>query len=152
MIIANCITLAMSKANEEPTETENMIENIFQALYTVEMVLKIFGLGFIFNRGAYLRDYFNILDFFIVMSAYVSMLDSSNSNGGGVSLASLRAFRVLKPLRAVNNIPGLRLIVQAILSSLPLLKDTIIVLIFFFLIFAIGGVNLFSGMLRSRCV
>ena len=33
-----------------------------------------------------------------------------------------------------------------------MLKDTIIVLLFFFLIFAIGGVNLFSGMLRHRCV
>ena len=38
------------------------------------------------------------------------------------------------------------------MSALPLLKDTIIVLLFFFLIFAIGGVSLFSGMLRQRCV
>lgn len=52
-----------------------MIENIFQALYTIEMVIKILGMGFIFNKGAYLRDYFNMLDFFIVMSAYVSLLD-----------------------------------------------------------------------------
>ena len=59
---------------------------------------------------------------------------------------------MLRPLRAVNNIPGLRLIVQSIVRALPLLKDTIIVLIFFFLIFAIGGVNLFQGMLRQRCV
>ena len=65
----------MSDANEEPTDTENLIENIFQALYTIEMVLKILGMGFIFNQGAYLRDYFNILDFFIVTSAYMSMMD-----------------------------------------------------------------------------
>lgn len=117
------------------------------------MVLKILGLGFVLNEGAYLRDYFNILDFLIIMSAYISMLDSGKkTGGGGISLASLRAFRVLKPLRAVTNIPGLRAIVQAILSALPLLKDTIIVLLFFFLIFAIGGVNLFSGMLRQRCI
>ena len=117
------------------------------------MVLKILGLGLIVDEKAYLRDYFNMLDFFIVMSAYVSMMDSDNktTGGDGISLASLRAFRVLKPLRAVSNIPGLRAIVQAILSALPLLKDTIIVLLFFFLIFAIGGVNLFSGMLRQRC-
>ena len=56
-----------------------------------------------------MRDYFNILDFLIVISAYVSMLDSKSTDG--ISLASLRAFRVLRPLRAVNNIPGLRLIV-----------------------------------------
>lgn len=77
------------------------------------MVLKILGLGFIFNKGAYMRDYFNALDFLIVMSAYVSMIESGDdgSSTDGVSLKSLRAFRVLKPLRAVNNIPGLRLIV-----------------------------------------
>ena len=76
------------------------------------MVFKILGMGFMFNKGAYLRDYFNILDFFIVTSAYLSMLQSSSSDDeGGLSLSSLRAFRVLRPLRAVNNIPGLRLIV-----------------------------------------
>ena len=74
------------------------------------MVIKILGLGLIFPKGAYLRDYFNILDFFIVISAYISMMESKDSTDG-ISLASLRVFRVLKPLRAVNNIPGLRLIV-----------------------------------------
>ena len=151
IIVANCTTLTMSKADQEPTETEVAIENVFQGLYTVEMLLKILGQGFVFNQGAYMRDSFNILDFFIVMSAYLSMMQEEGGDGG-LSLSSLRAFRVLKPLRAVNNIPGLRLIVQSILSALPLLKDTIIVLLFFFLIFAIGGVNLFSGMLRQRCI
>ena len=80
-------------------------------LFTVEMVLKILGMGFLFNKGAYLRDYFNMLDFFIIMSAYLSMMQSTESSEGGLSLSSLRAFRVLRPLRAVNNIPGLRLIV-----------------------------------------
>ena len=75
------------------------------------MVLKILGMGFLFNKGAYLRDYFNMLDFFIIMSAYLSMMQSTESSEGGLSLSSLRAFRVLRPLRAVNNIPGLRLIV-----------------------------------------
>ena len=50
-----------------------MIDDIFLALYTVEMVLKVLGLGFLFNNGAYLRDAWNILDFVIVSSAYVSL-------------------------------------------------------------------------------
>ena len=53
---------------------EVTIENVFQGIYTVEMVLKILGMGLIFNKGAYLRDYFNMLDFFIVVSAYLSMM------------------------------------------------------------------------------
>jgi hypothetical protein len=42
--------------------------------------------------------------------------------------------------------------VLALFSSMSLLKDSIIVLLFFFLIFAICGLNLFSGMLKNRCV
>jgi hypothetical protein len=37
----------------------------------MEMVLKILGLGFVFNKGAYLRDPWNILDFVIVMTGYL---------------------------------------------------------------------------------
>lgn len=35
------------------------------------MVLKIIGMGFIFNKQSYLRDYWNILDFVIVVTAYI---------------------------------------------------------------------------------
>ena len=74
VIIANCATLASSRADLEPTPEELMVENLFLALYTIEMVLKILGLGFVFNRGSYLRDYFNALDFFIVTSERKSIM------------------------------------------------------------------------------
>mgnify|MGYP001127747482 CR=1 FL=1 len=38
------------------------------------------------------------------------------------------------------------------MKAIPLLKDTILVLFFFFLIFAIGGLNLFMGLLKMRCI
>jgi len=99
------------------------------------MVFKILGMGFIMNKGAYLRDYWNILDFTIVMTGYLTILMS----GGGINLGVLRSFRVLRPLRTISGVEGLRIIVSALVSSLPLLRDTIIVLIFFFIIFAIAG-------------
>lgn len=55
---------------------------------------------------------------------------------------------MLRPLRAITSIEELKVLVSSVLKALPLLRDAIIVLIFFFLIFAIGGVNLFSGMLK----
>jgi len=112
------------------------MDNIFLSLYTFELVLKIMGMGFIFNKGAYLRDAWNVLDFVIVASAYFTIFFSSAS----FSLSGLRAFRVLRPLRTISSIEGLKLLVSAFLSALPLLRDTIIILGFFFLIFAIGGV------------
>lgn len=50
VILINSITLGM----EDPlavstTSTQDAVENIFLALYTVEMIFKILGLGFLFN-------------------------------------------------------------------------------------------------------
>ena len=81
------------------------------------------------------------------MSGYFSLIGSSS-----VNLSVLRAFRVLRPLRTISSVEGLRVLVTALISALPLLRDTIIVLIFFFLIFAIAGLQLWSGMLKNRCV
>lgn len=38
------------------------------------MALKILGYGFLFNKGAYLRDPWNVLDFAIVVSGYISII------------------------------------------------------------------------------
>lgn len=73
-------------------------------------------------------------------------------NDGGLSLNSLRAFRVLRPLRAITSIKGLQVLVLSVLSSLPLLRDTMMVLLSFFLVFAIAGTQLLSGVLKKRCV
>lgn len=64
---------------EDPTNEENsafsiIIENLFLSLYTLEMLLKIIGLGFVVNKGSYLRDPWNILDFIIVTLAYVQII------------------------------------------------------------------------------
>lgn len=47
------------------------MDTVFLVLYSIEMVLKILGLGFVFNKDAYLRDAWNVLDFTIVMTGYL---------------------------------------------------------------------------------
>jgi hypothetical protein len=64
------------------------------------MALKILALGFIFNKGAYMRDAWNILDFIIIASGYIGMILA----GGGVNLSVLRSFRVIRPLRTISSI------------------------------------------------
>ena len=125
------------------------------------MVLKIVGMGFFFNRKAYLKDPWNILDFIIVMSAYLTIAQTltqteetatRSAEESGLSFGALRAFRVLRPLRAITSVVGLKVLVASVFTALPMLQDTILILLFFFLIFAIGGVNLFSGLMKQRCV
>lgn len=40
----------------------------------------------------------------------------------------------------------------AVLSAIPLLTDTLIILGFFFIAFAIGGLQIMSGELKKRCI
>lgn len=150
VIIANSVVLTL----EDPTDPNSgetgflaTLDTVFLALYSLEMVLKILGLGFVLNKGSYLRDSWNILDFVIVTSAYLQLLLSSGAN-----LSVLRSFRVLRPLRTISGIEGLRVIVSALMKAVTLLVDTVIILIFFFIIFAIAGTQLWSGVLKKRCV
>lgn len=148
VIVANSIVLTM----EDPTDPNASasgpmatLDSVFLILYSIEMGLKILGLGFVLNQGAYLRDSWNILDFIIVTSAYLQLMMSSGAN-----LSVLRSFRVLRPLRTISGIEGLRVIVSALMKSVTLLVDTLIILLFFFIIFAIGGLQLLSGVLKRR--
>lgn len=112
------------------------------------MVLKVLALGFVLNPGSYMRDTWNLIDFAVVMAGYLQLMIQNT----GVSLSGLRVLRVLRPLRSIQKITGLKMIVQALLSSLPLLRDTLVVLFFFFFIFAIAGLQLFGGALKNRCI
>merc|ERR1711972_380958 len=104
-------------------------------------------MGFVFNQGAYLRDSWNILDFIIVLSGYLELLGS----GSGVSLSALRVLRVLRPLRTISSIRNLKTIIITIFNAVPYLTEVLVIVLFVFLVFAIAGLQLFSGLLKRRC-
>ena len=75
VIIVNSLFLAMDDPlATTPPVYSSYSDKIFLALYSTEMVLKITALGFLFNKGAYLRDAWNILDFVIVGSGYLGII------------------------------------------------------------------------------
>ena len=122
------------------------IEILFLFLYTGEMVLKILGLGFAMGEGSYLRDWWNVMDFIIVITSLMSVggPDPNKSSTGddedsGFNAQGMRAFRVARPLRTISSIKGLKVLMTALISALPMLSDTIIILFGFFLTFAIAG-------------
>ena len=120
----------------------------FTAFYTLEMVLKILGLGFVLNRGSYIRDPWNVLDFVIVVSSYLPLFIGS---GSSINVSGLRSLRVLRPLKTVTAIRKLRALIITIFAAIPYLIEIAVVLIFVFLIFAIVGLQLYLGGLRSKC-
>lgn len=70
---------AEGSSTDEPNELMNLLEYVFLALYTLELVIKILAKGFVFNKGAYLRDAFNVLDFTIVFSGYLTIIQAATS-------------------------------------------------------------------------
>lgn len=56
-------------------------------------------------------------------------------------LRVFRLIRALRPLRVINRAPGLKLVVQTLLSSLKPISNIVIICCAFFLIFGILGVQ-----------
>ena len=148
VIITNSVILAFDDPTDDQSDMPAGVDTFFLVVYTVEMGLKIFGLGFVLEKKSYLRDFWNVMDFVIVVTAYVPIIFASN----GVNLQSFRSLRVLRPLRTISNIEALRVIVITLLSALGPLLDTLFILFFLFSIFSIAGLQLFSGLLKKRCI
>ena len=123
----------------------------FTSLFTLEAIMKMIAFGVIGPRGvkhsgAYLRDWWNLMDFFIVVISIIALIP-----GGGSSLSTLRIVRILRPLRTISMFPSLRLLIETMLKSLPLLANVVVFVLMFFCIFGIIGVQFFSGKLENRC-
>jgi len=139
--------LALDNPTDDSSPYPAFIDTALLVIYTVEMSLKIMGLGFVLNKGSYLRDLWNVMDFVIVVTAYIPYIFSS----GGVNLTAFRSLRVLRPLRTISNIKALKVLLTTLIAALGPLMDTLLILFFLFLIFAIAGLQLFMGLMKKRC-
>ncbi|KAG5346938.1 SCN60 protein, partial [Acromyrmex charruanus] len=138
-ILLNCVFLAM-------TETFDDAELIFLAIYTAEMVIKSIAKGFILNKYTYLRNPWNWLDFVVITSGYATI-------GMAVgNLAGLRTFRVLRALKTVSIMPGLKTIINALLHSFKQLAEVMTLTIFCLMVFALFALQVYMGELRNKCV
>ncbi|XP_014907238.1 voltage-dependent T-type calcium channel subunit alpha-1G-like isoform X13 [Poecilia latipinna] len=112
------------------------------------MTVKIVAMGFFFGDKAYLRSSWNLLDGMLVMISVVDILVSLISNTGTKILGMLRVLRLLRtlrPLRVISRAPGLKLVVETLMSSLKPIGNIVVICCAFFIIFGILGVQLFKG-------
>ena len=152
IIIINTILILISDPTD-PNNIGNRSDNWFLYFYTIEAILKIISFRFISAEDAYIKDYWNILDFFVVIVGWISFILERAMNGTKISgLAGLRAFRILRPLKTVKRFKGLKKLVTALLASIGHLGETSIVLFFFFIIFAIAGTQMWQGIFYKRCM
>uniref|UniRef100_A0AAR2KDQ8 Sodium channel protein n=1 Tax=Pygocentrus nattereri TaxID=42514 RepID=A0AAR2KDQ8_PYGNA len=129
-----------------PSHTACLLYTFIYRIYTFESLTKIVARGFCIDDFTFLRDPWNWLDFMVISMAYITeFVDLGN-------VSALRTFRVLRALKTISVIPGLKTIVGALIQSVKKLSDVMILTVFCLSVFALIGLQLFMGNLRQKCV
>merc|ERR550532_2813904 len=88
------------------------------------------------------------MDFIVVVTGLVTMTAESSLP---FDLTILRSFRVLRPLKLVSKVPSLQVVLKSILKALAPLLQIALLVMFAILIFAIIGLEFYSGALHKTC-
>ena len=116
---------------------------VMTALFTAECVLNIILFGLLLNGpNSYLRNSWNVMDFFIVIFALTSIIVEDYQIG---FLKVFRMLRVLRPLRVLKRNLGLKIQVVSLLKSIPGIMNLMLILILALMLFGIQGVTFFKG-------
>ncbi|XP_035261630.1 calcium channel, voltage-dependent, P/Q type, alpha 1A subunit, b isoform X3 [Anguilla anguilla] len=149
-IIANCIVLALEQHLPDMDKTPmserlDDTEPYFIAIFCFEAGIKILALGFAFHKGSYLRNGWNVMDFVVVLTGILSTV------GSEFDLRTLRAVRVLRPLKLVSGIPSLQVVLKSIMKAMIPLLQIGLLLFFAILMFAIIGLEFYMGKFHTTC-
>ncbi|KAG2463996.1 CAC1E protein, partial [Polypterus senegalus] len=124
-------------------------EPYFIGIFCFEAGIKVIALGFVFHKGSYLRNGWNVMDFIVVLSGILATAGAHINTH--VDLRTLRAVRVLRPLKLVSGIPSLQIVLKSIMKAMVPLLQIGLLLFFAILMFAIIGLEFYSGKLHKTC-
>ncbi|RLO05257.1 hypothetical protein DYB28_000251 [Aphanomyces astaci] len=160
MVLANTLILSLVDYSDpwangpNPTKRGNIIiahaNDVALIIFSAEALVKIIALG-ITGPFSYTLDNWNKLDALVVITGLASKVLESLDRDSVVGIAQLRMLRILRPLRTLHSVPGLKVLVNSVLSSLPALFNVTILLGFSYLVFAILGMDVWSGTYHGRC-
>ncbi|KAM8839377.1 voltage-dependent R-type calcium channel subunit alpha-1E [Synchiropus picturatus] len=154
-ITANCVVLALEQhlPGEDKTPMAKRLEKTepyFIGIFCFEAGIKLVALGFVFHKGSYLRNGWNVMDFIVVLSGILATAGAHMNIS--VDLRTLRAVRVLRPLKLVSGIPSLQIVLKSIMKAMIPLLQIGLLLFFAILMFAIIGLEFYSGKLHHTCL
>jgi len=111
------------------------IDQLIVLLFTLEIGLKIISNGK--KPWLYFSDPWNVFDFIILLICLIPLNDTHY-------FAVFRILRILRILRMITIFPKLRLIITALLKSIPSMGYVILLIGILFYVYAIVGVFIFG--------
>lgn len=133
LIVANAVILGAETFDQPALLADHalvLVDRIIIYAFVAEIALRIYA-----ERGGYFRLGWNIFDFLIVAISLVAATSG---------LGALRAFRVLRVLRVITVIPRMRVVVSALLDSIPGIASVGVVLALILYVFAVIAANLYG--------
>ncbi|XP_075240814.1 voltage-dependent T-type calcium channel subunit alpha-1G-like isoform X20 [Convolutriloba macropyga] len=151
-ILANCAAMAMERPTLPPDghlrKILDIADLVFTFVFSVEMTVKVIAKGLFIGDDAYVKSGWNAMDGILVSISLIDLAFSAITSTENKIFGVLRVFRLLRtlrPLRVISRAPGLKLVVQTLLSSLRPIGNIVLICCTFFVIFGILGVQLFKG-------
>ncbi|XP_071501012.1 two pore calcium channel protein 1-like [Diadema antillarum] len=134
LIIINAAFVGFSLDEGEP---------YFLALFSLEIVLKIYTLGI----TKFFQSFWNIFDFVVIgLAVILTIIEAAlQSNETEMTLDILLVLRVLRLVRIINNIERFHVIVATVMNIGPSIITFGAILFVVFYAFAIIGMELYKG-------
>lgn len=111
------------------------------ALFTLEMVLKMYSLGF----QGYFVSLFNRFDCFVVFGSIFEMLLTKYNLMPPLGISVLRCVRLLRVFKVTRYWRSLSNLVASLLNSIQSIASLLLLLFLFIVIFSLLGMQVFGG-------
>ena len=135
VIVANAITLGVQTYDLSPRADSalDVLDDVFLGIFVLELAIRIAAYGR--RPQDFFRDGWNVFDFVVVAAAFAPGLR------GNATL--LRIVRLLRVVRLVTVLPDLRVLVRALVRSLPPIGSLAALTLLLMYVYAMVGWILF---------
>ncbi|KAL7638969.1 UNVERIFIED_CONTAM: hypothetical protein RMT77_010503 [Armadillidium vulgare] len=113
----------------------------FVVLFTCEMFLKMYSLGF----QGYFLSLFNRFDCFVVISSIMEIVLTTTEVMPPLGVSVLRCVRLLRVFKVTKYWRSLSNLVASLLNSIQSIASLLLLLFLFIIIFALLGMQVFGG-------
>ncbi len=134
------------ETNETVPYIANILAKIFISVFFCEFLLKIIAYGFVLDENTYLRDPWNFLDMMVCFSGLISLLPQISDN-----LFIVRSLRIIRPMKVLFIIPNMKSFIYTLIFSMLDISAVFMIMFFFFVLFALFGLSLWSDIHDFRC-
>uniref|UniRef100_A0A7M4G1I1 Voltage-dependent L-type calcium channel subunit alpha n=1 Tax=Crocodylus porosus TaxID=8502 RepID=A0A7M4G1I1_CROPO len=143
LVFLNTLTIASEHYHQSNwlTEVQDTANKVLLALFTAEMLLKMYSLGL----QAYFVSLFNRFDCFIVCGGILETILVETKIMPPLGISVLRCVRLLRIFKITRYWNSLSNLVASLLNSVRSIASLLLLLFLFIIIFSLLGMQLFGG-------